>query len=49
MAAILMLETGHDWDDVVCDVQGLRPGALKMPVHLDYLRETYRLATSDGI
>jgi protein-tyrosine phosphatase len=49
MAAILMLETGHDWDDVVCDVQGLRPGALKMPVHLDYLRETYRLAPSGGI
>jgi protein-tyrosine phosphatase len=42
MAAILMLESGNDRDDVVRAVQGLRPGALKMPVHLDYLRQTYR-------
>lgn len=43
MAAILLLESHHDWGEVARMVQGLRPGALKLPVHLDYLRETYRV------
>jgi protein-tyrosine phosphatase len=41
MAAILLLESGMDRDEVVCQVQGLRPHALKMPVHTDYLDRTY--------
>jgi len=41
MAAILLLESGMDRDEVVRQVQGLRPHALKMPVHLDYLARTY--------
>ncbi len=41
MAAILLLESGMDRDEVVCQVQGLRPQALKMPVHTDYLDRTY--------
>jgi hypothetical protein len=30
-----------DREDVVRQVQSLRPHALKMPVHLDYLDQTY--------
>ena len=41
MAAILLLESGMDRDEVVRQVQGLRPHALKMPVHTDYLDRTY--------
>lgn len=41
MAAILLLESGMDRDDVFHEVRGLRPHALKMPVHLDYLEKTY--------
>ena len=41
MAAILLLETGMDREDVVRQVQSLRPHALMMPVHLDYLDQTY--------
>ena len=41
MAAILLLESGMDRDEVVRQVQGLRPHALKMPVHTDYLDQTY--------
>ena len=41
MAAILLLEAGMDREEVVRQVQSLRPHALKMPVHLDYLDQTY--------
>lgn len=41
MAAILLLESGMDRDEVVRQVQGLRPHALKMSVHTDYLDHTY--------
>lgn len=41
MAALLLLEQGWDWDQVVSQVQGLRPGALRLPVHLEYLRGAY--------
>jgi hypothetical protein len=41
MAAILLLETGLDRAEVVRQVQSLRPNALKMPVHLDYLEQNY--------
>ncbi len=41
MAAILLLESGMDRDEVVRQVQGLRRHALKMPVHPDYLDQTY--------
>jgi len=41
MAAILLLEAGMDREKVVRQVQSLRPHALKMPVHLDYLDQNY--------
>ena len=41
MAAILLLESGMDREDMVRQVQGLRPHALKMSVHTDYLDQTY--------
>jgi protein-tyrosine phosphatase len=41
MAAILLLESGMDRSEAVRQVQGLRPQALKMPIHLDYLDHAY--------
>jgi protein-tyrosine phosphatase len=41
MAAILLLESGMDREAVMRQVQGLRPHALKMAVHTDYLDQTY--------
>jgi protein-tyrosine phosphatase len=41
MAAILLLEVGMEREEVVRQVQSLRPHALKMPVHLDYLDQSY--------
>lgn len=37
MAAILLLERGHDLDQAVAMVQQLRPNALKQQPHRDYL------------
>ena len=39
MAAILLLESGMQWDDVKTLVQSIRPNTLTLPVHLEYLQK----------
>ncbi|USE36367.1 dual specificity protein phosphatase family protein [Endozoicomonas sp. SCSIO W0465] len=41
MAAALLLESGMKWDDVKTLVQSIRPNALTLPVHLEYLQKRY--------
>jgi protein-tyrosine phosphatase len=41
MAAILLLERGHDLDQAVAMVQGLRPNALKQPAQRAYLVKSH--------
>lgn len=43
MAAILLLESGMLWDDVKTLVQSIRPNALTLPVHLEFLQKHYVL------
>ena len=44
MAAIILLERGMPSEEVVRKVKSLRPNALKLAVHTDYLAHGY----SDG-
>ncbi|WP_299732220.1 tyrosine-protein phosphatase [uncultured Endozoicomonas sp.] len=41
MAAILLLESGMPWAEVKTMVQGLRPNALTLPPHIEYLQKHY--------
>lgn len=41
MAAIILLERGIDFDQVVSMVKSLRPRSLKLQSHIDYLVRTY--------
>ena len=41
MAAIIMLERGIPFEQTVSQVKSLRPNALKLPVHINYLSQTY--------
>jgi protein-tyrosine phosphatase len=41
MAAILLLEMGHSWDDVKSWVQSIRPKALTLTPHLSFLQANY--------
>ncbi|WP_419534208.1 protein phosphatase [Endozoicomonas sp.] len=43
MAAILLLESGMQWEDVKTLVQSIRPNALTLPVHLEFLQKHYAL------
>ncbi len=43
MAAILLLESGMQWEDVKTLVQSIRPNALTLPVHLEFLQKHYTL------
>ncbi|WP_163369330.1 dual specificity protein phosphatase family protein [Endozoicomonas acroporae] len=43
MAAVLLLESGMQWNDVKTLVQSIRPNALTLPVHLEYLQKHYVL------
>ena len=39
MAAILLLEQGHDWSTVKACIQAVRPKALTLAPHLNYLKK----------
>lgn len=41
MAAILLLECGFKWADVQAQIQSLRPQALTLPAHLDFIHSHY--------
>jgi len=41
MAAILLLEMGHSWDEVKALIQSIRPKALSLTPHLLFLAEHY--------
>ena len=41
MAAIILLERGMPFEQAVDQVKSLRPNALKLAVHTDYLAQTY--------
>lgn len=43
MAAILMLESGHNWEMVQSLVQSIRPKALSHPAHLRFLARQYKV------
>ena len=43
MAAILLLEQGHAWSTVKSAIQSVRPGALTLQPHLDYLDKHYSI------
>ncbi|MGI2029736.1 dual specificity protein phosphatase family protein [Endozoicomonas acroporae] len=43
MAAVLLLERGMQGNDVKTLVQSIRPNALTLPVHLEYLQKHYVL------
>ena len=43
MAAILLLESGRDWDDVVEQIQAIRPKALTHPVHINFIETQYSI------
>jgi len=45
MAAIILLERGMPSEEVVKQVKSLRPNALKLAVHTDYLAHTYNART----
>lgn len=40
-AAVLLLEAGQSWDDVKSQIQLLRPKALSLDVHIDFLSKHY--------
>ena len=40
MAAIILCERGVSHDQILSQVKALRPNALKLPVHTDYLQQT---------
>ena len=40
MAAIILCERGMNHDQILNQVKALRPNALKLPVHTDYLQQT---------
>lgn len=41
MAAVLLLEAGESWDDVKSLIQSIRPKALTLPPHVNFLKQTY--------
>jgi protein-tyrosine phosphatase len=41
MAAILMLESGYNWEEIKPLVQSIRPKALSHPAHLSFLAKQY--------
>lgn len=41
IAAVLLLEAGQSWDDVKSQIQLLRPKALSLDVHVDFLSKHY--------
>ena len=43
MAAILLLESGETWAAVKAMIQQVRPKALTLPVHVDYLKQHYSI------
>tara|TARA_R110002049_G_scaffold105182_1_gene251953 strand:- start:292 stop:789 length:498 start_codon:yes stop_codon:yes gene_type:complete len=43
MAAILLLETGENWEDVKQQIQSIRPKALTHPAHINYLKKHYSI------
>jgi len=43
MAAILMLESGYNWEEVQPLVQAIRPKALSHPAHLSFLAKQYKV------
>lgn len=43
MAAILMLETGYSWAEAKSMVQSVRPKALTLAPHLNYLKKHYAI------
>lgn len=40
MAAIILCERGMNHDQILNQVKALRPNALKLPIHTDYLQQT---------
>ncbi|MCK8044567.1 tyrosine-protein phosphatase [Shewanella sp. 1CM18E] len=44
VAAILMLEQGAAWADVKSQIQALRPKALVVPAHIEYLAKHYAIS-----
>ncbi|SIT01803.1 cyclin-dependent kinase inhibitor 3 family protein [Neptunomonas antarctica] len=43
MAAILLLENGDSWSDIIAQVQSLRPKALTLPHHLNFIHTHYSI------
>jgi len=43
MAAILMLESGTSWQQVKASIQAIRPKALSLEPHLNYLKTHYSI------
>lgn len=41
IAAVLLLESGQSWQNTKSQIQSLRPKALTMDVHVDFLSEHY--------
>lgn len=46
MAAILLLETGENWNEVQSVIQSVRPRALTHPAHISYLQKHYSIRGS---
>ena len=43
MAAILLLESGESWDEVEPLIKSVRPKALSLPVHVNFLQQHYSI------
>ncbi|MEX1200160.1 MAG: protein phosphatase [Methylophaga sp.] len=43
IAAVLLLESGENWQNVKSQIQSIRPKALTLAVHLDFLSANYSL------
>ena len=43
MAAILLLESGENWNEVKSLIQSVRPKALTHPAHISYLKKHYSI------
>lgn len=43
MAAILLMESGGNWQDVKSRIQSVRPKALSHPAHISYVKKHYSI------